>query len=54
MLKWGYRRKIIIGKNVGNNVTVGAGAVIISDIPDNATVVRVPAKVIKENLQVIY
>lgn len=31
---------------IGNNVTIGAGAVVVKDIPDNATVVGVPAKVI--------
>lgn len=32
---------------IGNNVTVGAGAVVIKDIPDNAIVAGVPAKIIK-------
>ena len=32
---------------IGNNVTVGAGAVVIHDIPDGCTVVGVPAKIIK-------
>lgn len=32
---------------IGNNVTVGAGAVVTKDIPDNAVVGGVPAKVIK-------
>jgi len=45
---WGTGAKIINRKSVGNNVTVGAGAVIIDDIPDNVTVVGVPAKVIKQ------
>lgn len=29
---------------IGNNVTIGAGAVVNKDIPDNTTVVGVPAK----------
>lgn len=31
---------------IGKNVTVGAGAVVLKDIPDNATAVGVPAKVV--------
>lgn len=34
---------------IGNNVTIGAGAVVVSDIPDNAVVGGVPAKIIKIN-----
>jgi len=44
---WGTGAKIINQKTVGNNVTIGAGAVITKDIPDNVTAVGVPAKVIK-------
>jgi sugar O-acyltransferase (sialic acid O-acetyltransferase NeuD family) len=33
--------------NIGKNSIIGAGAVVISDVPDNAVVVGVPAKVIK-------
>lgn len=32
---------------IGNNVTIGAGAVVTKDIPDNAIVAGVPAKIIK-------
>jgi serine acetyltransferase len=44
---WGTGAKIINRKRVGNNVTVGAGAVIVNDVPDNVTVIGVPARVIK-------
>lgn len=38
----------IIGKiHVGNNVIIGANAVVNKDVPDNSIVVGVPAKVIK-------
>lgn len=33
--------------NIGNNVTIGAGAVVTKDIPDNCVVAGIPAKVIK-------
>lgn len=40
----------VIGKKViADNVTVGAGAVVISDFPSNVVVVGVPAKIIKRN-----
>jgi len=32
---------------VGNNVTIGANSVVLNDVPDNAVVVGVPAKIIK-------
>lgn len=38
----------IIGKvRIGSNVKIGANAVVVSDIPDNATAVGVPAIVVK-------
>jgi len=54
--------KIIIGDNcyigtgatilgpvtIGNNVTIAAGAVVNKDVPDNAVVAGVPAKVVKQ------
>jgi sugar O-acyltransferase (sialic acid O-acetyltransferase NeuD family) len=47
---WGTGAKVINRKIIGNNVIVGAGAVIVDDIPDDVTVVGVPAKVMKKNL----
>ena len=38
----------IIGNiNIGNNVTIGAGSVVVKDIPDNVVVVGNPARIIK-------
>ncbi len=39
--------KILGDITVGENAIVGASAVVLNDVPDNATVVGVPAKVIK-------
>lgn len=44
---FGLGVKIIGSVRIGNNVTVGANAVITKDIPDNAIVGGVPAKIIK-------
>lgn len=40
--------KIIARKNmkIGNNVVVGGGSIVLDDVPDNAIVVGVPAKII--------
>lgn len=35
--------------HIGNNVSIGAGSVVTRDIPDNATVAGVPAKVLNYN-----
>lgn len=38
----------ILGKiKIGNNVNVGANAVVLESVPDNCTVVGVPARIIK-------
>ena len=34
---------------IGNNVVVGAGCVVVHDVPDNCTVVGNPARVVKQN-----
>lgn len=33
--------------HIGNNVVIGANAVVITDLPDNCVAVGVPARVIK-------
>ena len=40
----GYKSKEIV---IGNNVTVGANAVVIDHVPNNAIVAGIPAKIIK-------
>lgn len=39
--------KIIGGVHIGDNVLIGANAVIVNDIPSNCIVAGVPAKIIK-------
>ncbi len=41
--------KILGDIKVGNNVIIGANAVVIKDVPDNCVVAGVPAKIIKQN-----
>lgn len=44
----GSGAKILGGITIGNNVIVGANAVVVKSIPDNVVVGGVPAKVIRE------
>ncbi len=41
--------KVIGGIRVGNNVAIGANAVVTKDVPDNAVVAGVPAKILSFN-----
>lgn len=43
----GCGAKILGGVKIGSNVRIGANAVVVKDIPDNATAVGIPAKVVK-------
>jgi len=43
----GHGVKIIKGVNIGDNVIIGGGSVVINDIPNNSIAVGIPAKVIK-------
>lgn len=38
--------KILGEVKIGNNVTIGANAVVLIDVPDNATAAGVPAKIL--------
>ena len=38
---------VIGGIRIGNNVTIGAGSVVVKDVPDNCVVAGNPARIIK-------
>lgn len=43
-----YTNAVVLGGiKIGDNVEIGAGSVVLEDIPANAVVVGVPAKIIK-------
>jgi serine O-acetyltransferase len=43
----GAGAKIIGGVRIGSNVRIGANAVVVDDVPDGATAVGVPARVVQ-------
>ena len=49
-VKMGCHVCILGGVHIGNNVTIGAGSVVVKDVPDNAVVVGNPARFIKYSL----
>lgn len=43
----GSNATILCGITIGKNALIGAGAVVVKDVPDNAVVVGNPAKILK-------
>lgn len=41
--------KILGNIRIGDNVKIGANSVVVKDVPDNATVVGIPGKIIRQN-----
>lgn len=48
----GAGAKIIGDVKIGSNCVIGANSVVINDIPDNSLAVGIPAKVIKNNIDI--
>lgn len=44
----GAGAKLLGNITIGNNVKIGANSVVLTDIPDNVTVVGIPGKIIKK------
>lgn len=44
----GAYAQVLGGVRIGNNCKVGAMSLVISDVPDNATAVGIPARIIKD------
>lgn len=45
----GAGAKILGSFTVGDNVNIGANSVVLSDVPDNSTVVGIPGRIVKIN-----
>ena len=45
----GSGAKVLGNINIGSNSKIGANAVVLNDVPEGATVVGVPAKIVKTN-----
>lgn len=48
-VEFGAGAKCIGNLSIGNNVTIGANAVVTKDVPNNCVVAGVPAKVIRQS-----
>lgn len=45
----GTGAKVLGPIKIGNNVKIGGGSVVLDDMPDNSTVVGIPARAVKRN-----
>lgn len=43
------RRMCVGGVKIGDNVKIGANCVVVKDVPNNATVIGVPARIVRLN-----
>ena len=49
-VNFGVGSKVIGNVTIGDNVTIGANAVVTKDIPSNVVIAGVPAKIVRENV----
>ena len=47
MCSWGRGAKVLGDVKIGNNVRIGANAVVMQDVPDNSVVMPPQSRVIK-------
>ena len=47
-VQFGVGCKVIGNVHLGNNVVIGANAVVTKDVPDNCVVAGVPAKILRK------
>ena len=45
----GAGAKVLGGVRVGSHVNIGANSVVLDDVPDGATVVGIPARIVKRS-----
>ena len=50
---FGSGAKVLGNINIGSNVRVGAGSVVVTDVPDDSTVVGIPGRVVAQKGQKI-
>lgn len=48
----GTGARVLGNVRIGNNVIIGANAVVIQSVPDNCIVAGVPAKIIRQNVDI--
>ena len=46
----GAGAKILGNINIGSNSRIGAGSVVVDDVPENSTVVGIPGRIVKQKL----
>lgn len=48
-VEFGAYAQVLGGVHIGNNSKIGAMSVVLVDVPENATVAGVPAKIVRQN-----